>query len=102
MDFLTFLGYFLLVDVVLSLVVLGGLFLFRKRLLLSIQHRLINSLGIGVLFSRLHLVEEQIDGTDVRLGLVENTLGLEQEEYDNSVLKPKMKKAMNDVFGLNK
>ncbi len=78
MEPLTIIGYFLLIDVIASLITFSILYYFRKDMLIRLRSRLQSFLGITVL-----------------VGKVE---GLEEEVYDE--LKPAMRKAMDDVFEL--
>lgn len=68
---------YLLIDAVLSLVVFGLLYYFRKDILIRLRTRLRSFLGIDSVESRVSEVEEEV--------------------YDE--LKPEMKRAMDEVFG---
>lgn len=87
MDYLTFIGYWLVAyvvtDVVVSLVVFGFLYLFRKNLFFVLRSRLRFLLGIEDIDNRLETVEDE-HGSD--------------DEHED--LKPSMKKAIDDEFNL--
>ncbi len=78
MEPLTIIGYFLLIDAVVSLIIFSILYYFRKDILIRLRSRLQRFLGIPA--------------------LVDKVEGLEGEVYDE--LKPAMRKAMDDVFEL--
>jgi len=83
MTLLTFIGYFLVTDAILSLSVVVFFYFFRKDLYFVVRHNLRSLLGITGLESRLEAVE------------YENGL-----DNDEESMKPEMKAAMDDVFGL--
>ena len=108
MDFLTVLGYFLLVDAILSLAVLGVLFFFKKRLISNLRFVLSRFLDINNIKSSLWAANGDIDSIDARIGYIENSLGEKYETEDEDEygfdddMKPVFKAAMDEVFGLKK
>ena len=85
------LGYYLLIDATLSLIVFGFLYLFRKSLLNRLRYKLQSFLGINSIDSRV---------SDLENGEDEDYY--EEDDEEEEELKPTMKAAMDEVYKLDK
>ena len=83
MTLLTFIGYFLITDAILSLSVVVFFYFFRKDLYFVVRHNLRSLLGITRLEDRLEAVEYEA--------------GLD-DGYEP--MKPEMKAAIDDIFDI--
>lgn len=82
MNFLTFLLYYLVIDVIISLSVFGILYYFRRDILLNIRLRLNQFIDNRIQFNK-----------DVDIYL--------EEDEEDLELKPEMQAALDKEFNLN-
>lgn len=101
MNFIQFLLYFVLADIIVSLLVFGVLFVFKKRVVINLSYFVTQVLlngNISLLTSKVEGLRDKVFGVPGNGDFV-----LADEDEVTEIIeepKPAMKKAMDKVFGL--
>ena len=95
MNLLTFIAYYLLLDLFVSLLTIGLLYIFRKRIFSVLRYRIQEILGWYETESRLLNLESSVEN-------IGNDIYEIKEKVNPEIVKPTFAKALDTVFGFIK